>query len=165
LSWFVTRKERERETISLKSALFTLHDAFYSLSPSPRARMGGHQHNDDSKVSLTPPHLLDVIDELWLEDSLPFDDVDVPSSMRLFSSQNGYYGDACDDVTSSSSGNDGGATTHHPGVGVAFSAGGGGGGGGGSGARGAGAGFNADDGVGGGGGDEDRNEERWGRGR
>lgn len=119
--------------------------------------MGGHQHNDDSKVSLTPPHLLDVIDEQWLEDSLPFDDVDVPVAMRLSSSQ--FY-DAYDDVgtSSNSGGGNGGATMHHPpGVGVAFSAGGGGGGTGG-GAQGAGAGFNPD-------GDEDRNEERWGRGR
>ena len=118
--------------------------------------MGGHQHNDDSKVSLTPPHLLDVIDEQWLEDSLPFDDVDVPLAMRLSSSQ---Y-DAYDDVGTSSisGGGNNGATMHHPpGVGVAFSAGGGGGGTGG-GAQGAGAGFNPD-------GDEDRNEERWGRGR
>ena len=117
---------------------------------------GGHQHNDDSKVSLTPPHLLDVIDEQWLEDSLPFDDVDVPSSMRLSSSQYDAYDDVGGRLTSG--GNDGGgATMHRPGVGVAFSAGGGGGGTGG-GAQGAGAGFNPD-------GDEDRNEERWGRGR
>ena len=129
---------------------------------STTTNMGGHQHNDDSKVTLTPPHLLDVIDEQWLEDSLPHDDVDVPSSMRL------QHDSAYDfDVATSSSSSIGhgdpttGAMHHHAGVGVAFSAGGGGGGGGG-GARGAGAGFNADDG---GGGDEDRNEERWGRGR
>ena len=41
---------------------------------------------DDGKVQLTPSHLLDVIDEEWLEDSLPFDDVDVPANMRLSSS-------------------------------------------------------------------------------
>jgi hypothetical protein len=125
--------------------------------------MGGHQHNDDSKVSLmTPPHLLDVIDEQWLEDSLPHDDVDVPSSMRL-QHDSAYDFDVATSSSSSSIGH-GDPTTgamHHAGVGVAFSAGGGGGGGSG-GARGAGAGFNADDGVGG---DEDRNEERWGRGR
>jgi len=143
------RKERERERVSLIT-----YDAFLRLS---HIYMGGHQHND-SKVSLTPPHLLDVIDEQWLEDSLPFDDVDVPLAMRLSSSQ--FY-DAYDDVGTSSSisgGGNNGATMHHPpGVGVAFSAGGGGGTGGG-GAQGAGAGFNPD-------GDEDRNEERWGRGR
>lgn len=125
--------------------------------------MGGHQHNDDSKVTLTPPHLLDVIDEQWLEDSLPHDDVDVPPSMRL-QHDSAYDFDVATTSSSSSIGNGDPTTTtmhHHAGVGVAFSAGGGGGGGGG-GARGGGAGFNADDG---GGGDEDRNEERWGRGR
>ena len=51
--------------------------------------MGGKSTNttlDDGKVQLTPSHLLDVIDEEWLEDSLPFDDVDVPANMRLSSS-------------------------------------------------------------------------------
>ena len=48
--------------------------------------MGGKSTNttlDDGKVQLTPSHLLDVIDEEWLEDSLPFDDVDAVSYTHL----------------------------------------------------------------------------------
>ena len=112
---------------------------------------------DDGKVQLTPSHLLDVIDEEWLEDSLPFDDVDVPANMRLSSS-------ACEmdyALLSGVSGAQGAASGS--GGGISFSAGTAGGGGtqgdGNSGLAGG-----ADDFVGG---TDDgmRDEERWGRAR
>ena len=129
--------------------------------------MGGKSTTtlDDSKVQLTPSHLLDVLDEEWLEDSLPFDDVDVPVNMRLSSSAyemdyallNGVSG------SQSASGGGGGISSS-----AGFSAGGGTGGGGG-GAQGDGGGTSglaggADDFVGGMG-DGMRDEERWGRAR
>ena len=118
---------------------------------------------DDGKVQLTPSHLLDVIDEEWLEDSLPFDDVDVPANMRLSSS-------ACEmdyALLSGVSGAQGAASGSGGGLSssAGFSAGTGGGGGGG--AQGDGCGGlagGADDFVGG---TDDvmRDEERWGRAR
>ena len=45
-----------------------------------------------------PGHLLDVVDERWLEESLPVDDVDLPTSMRLSSAAM----DAMDHATASS---------------------------------------------------------------
>ena len=122
--------------------------------------MGGKSTNttlDDGKVQLTPSHLLDVIDEEWLEDSLPFDDVDVPANMRLSSSA--YEMDYA--LLSGVSGAQGGGSGS--GGGISFSAGTAGGGGtqgdGNSGLAGG-----ADDFVGG---TDDgmRDEERWGRAR
>ena len=106
--------------------------------------MGGG-FGDDGKVQL-PGHLLDVVDERWLEESLPMDDVDLPTSMRLSSAAM----DAMDATASSA-------------IGVAstsalMSNGTGRGGGGEGGHAGLGG---ADDGDGD---DANREEERWGRG-
>ncbi len=108
--------------------------------------MGGGGFGDDGKVQL-PGHLLDVVDERWLEESLPMDDVDLPTSMRLSSAAM----DAMDYATASSA------------IGVAstsalMSNGTGRGGGGEGGHAGLGG---ADDGDGD---DANREEERWGRG-
>ena len=118
---------------------------------------------DDGKVQLTPSHLLDVIDEEWLEDSLPFDDVDVPANMRLSSSA--YEVDYA--LLSGVSGAQGGASGSGGGISssAGFSAGtGGGGGGGAQGDGNSGLAGGADDFVGG---TDDgmRDEERWGRAR
>ena len=107
--------------------------------------MGGG-FGDDGKVQL-PGHLLDVVDERWLEESLPVDDVDLPTSMRLSSAAM----DAMDHATASSA------------IGVAstsalMSNGTGRGEGGEGGHAGLGG---ADDGDGD---DANREEERWGRG-
>ena len=126
--------------------------------------MGGNSTTtlDDSKVQLTPSHLLDVIDEEWLEDSLPFDDVDVPVNMRLSSSA--YEMDYA--LLNGVSGAQGASGS---GGGISSSAGFSGGTGGGGGAQGDGGGTSglaggADDFVGG---TDDgmRDEERWGRAR
>ena len=110
------------------------------------------------QVQLTPSHLLDVIDEEWLEDSLPFDDVDVPANMRLSSSA--YEMDYA--LLSGVSGAQGGASGS--GGGISFSAGTAGGGGGTQGDGNSGLAGGADDFVGG---TDDgmRDEERWGRAR
>ena len=128
--------------------------------------MGGKSTNttlDDGKVQLTPSHLLDVIDEEWLEDSLPFDDVDVPANMRLSSSA--YEMDYA--LLSGVSGAQGGASGSGGGISssAGFSAGtGGGGGGGAQGDGNSGLAGGADDFIGGT--DEGmRDEERWGRAR
>ena len=128
--------------------------------------MGGKSTNttlDDGKVQLTPSHLLDVIDEEWLEDSLPFDDVDVPANMRLSSSA--YEMDYA--LLSGVSGAQGAASGSGGGISssAGFSAGtGGGGGGGAQGDGNSGLAGGADDFVGG---TDDgmRDEERWGRAR
>ena len=125
--------------------------------------MGGKSTNttlDDGKVQLTPSHLLDVIDEEWLEDSLPFDDVDVPANMRLSSSA--YEMDYA--LLSGVSGAQGGAP---PGISSSAGFRAGTGGGGGRGAQGdgnSGLAGGADDFVGGMD-DGMRDEERWGRAR
>ena len=123
--------------------------------------MGGKSTNttlDDGKVQLTPSHLLDVIDEEWLEDSLPFDDVDVPANMRLSSSA--YEMDYA--LLSGVSGAQGGGSGS--GGGISFRAGTAGGGGGTQGDGNSGLAGGADDFVGG---TDDgmRDEERWGRAR
>ncbi len=107
---------------------------------------GGGGFGDDGKVQL-PGHLLDVVDERWLEESLPVDDVDLPTSVRLSSAAM----DAMDHATASSA------------IGVASTSalmnnGTGRGRGGGEGGH-AGLG-GADDGDGD---DGNRDEERWGR--
>ena len=124
--------------------------------------MGGNSTNttlDDGKVQLTPSHLLDVIDEEWLEDSLPFDDVDVPANMRLSSSA--YEMDYA--LLSGVSGAQG-ASGSGGGISAGCSAGTGGGGGGAQGDGNSGLAGGADDFVGG---TDDgmRDEERWGRAR
>ena len=124
--------------------------------------MGGKSTNttlDDGKVQLTPSHLLDVIDEEWLEDSLPFDDVDVPANMRLSSSAYEMDYALLSGVSGAKGANGGGVSAS-----AGFSAGTAGGGGGTQGDGNSGLAGGADDFVGG---TDDgmRDEERWGRAR
>ena len=157
-----SRAKKYSLSLSLAS-LFCLFLLYIILNNS---HMGGKSTNttlDDGKVQLTPSHLLDVIDEEWLEDSLPFDDVDVPANMRLSSSA--YEMDYA--LLSGVSGAQGGASGSGGGISssAGFSAGtGGGGGGGAQGDGNSGLAGGADDFIGGT--DEGmRDEERWGRAR
>jgi len=59
--------------------------------------MSSKTGRDDSKIELAPA-LLDLIDEQWLEDSLEFDECELPLQMRLISSDESSQANTQDDA-------------------------------------------------------------------